>query len=464
MTVLAHLLFLFLTFFFFGTQVKAASNTNFAILGGDAGRSGFVNSRGPNSPNALWIYDRNEWNGGSRAVYSIIKNGVVYTLTESQHILALDLNNKNQKWLFDAKKEIGPNVSLRSLAAGEKYLFVVSSIGDGPKPPGQIFALNLTNGEIIWQYSEAYSSSHSLPLVVNNSVLVGDDGGFLYNINQENGQEIWRKDLQAEEIHSSPTLGAGLIFIGTEQNRNPSTKDTIRSHLFALKLSTGEIVWEFPIKRTEPPSRELPDLVHGTAAYKNGKVYFGVENGSFYSLESQTGKLVWEQKGFGWFTSAPALDNENVYIGNWNGQIYSFNQNTGAIVWSYGVEKDAPFEVSPSGPGGRSQKQGINSWPLVTADKVFLGTSNGYFYALNKKTGELIWKEKYGPAWAVISGETLIIPNHSPQDSLKGEMILALSERRETGTILAVLAIITGSLALGIIIFTKLALKIPGRG
>lgn len=425
----------------FSPLVYAATEANYPLLGGDASRTGQVLGDGPSSPKVLWTYTHQEWNKkfpqgseyqGAQASYSVIKNGVVYN-TVGRFILALDLKTKQERWLFDAEEKIGRFARGYSLAAGDRFLiFTIGFQGNDQQSrqdtKGEIIALDLRTGNLAWRYKTASAFSHSLPLIVNSTVLVGDDTGFIYALEENSGQEIWKKDLQTKEIHSSPAFGEGLIFIGTEGNFDPKTANEVESFMYALKLASGEEVWKFPIDRVSPRNSGYHDLIHATAAYKDGKVYFGGENGRFYSLEAQSGRIIWEKSGFGWFTTAVALDQDKIYTGNWDGNIYAFKQSDGSLVWKYTAENDGPFELIRQ-PGGGTEKQGINSWPMVTDSQVFIGAPNGYFYALNKKDGSVIWKEKYGMAWPVMAEEILVIPNHPPQEALKGEMILALSEK-----------------------------------
>lgn len=412
----------------FSPLLYAVTKTDYPFLGGDTSRTGQVLGNGPGTSKVFWIYTHQEWNKkfpqdsgyqGAQATYSVVKNGVVYS-TIGHFILALDLKTKQEKWLFDAKDKIDLSARGYSLAAGDRFLIFTIK--------GEIIALDLETGNLAWRYKTETSFSHSIPLIVNSTVFVGDDAGFIHAIDEKSGKEIWKKDLQAKEIHSSPTFGEGLIFIGTEGNLDSKTANEIESFMYALKFESGGMIWRFPIKKVSARGSGYQDLIHATAAYKDGKIYFGIENGRYYSLDAKTGQLIWEKSGFGWFTTASSLDEENIYTGNWDGNIYAFKQADGVLIWKYQAEKDGPFEITRQ-PGGGTKKQGINSWPIVTNNKVFIGAPNGYFYALNKKDGSVIWKEKYGMAWPVMAEDILLIPNHPPQDALKGEMIIAISEK-----------------------------------
>lgn len=398
----------FLTILFIPPKSYAA---DYPMLGGDAGRTGFVNENGPKEAKQYWVFSFDDLKKvlnrqiiGENAGQAVIRNNQVFVSTEAG-ILSLDLKSRKPNW-------ISQSLALGSIAADNENIYVTGS------QSGKITALSQKDGKKIWSASTNKPMSHSLPLVVERYLLVGDDSGTLYNFDTKSGQKIWSKKL-GEVIHSSPSFGDGLVFVGTEDDN---------SSVFALKIETGETVWEFPIDKIGQRGSGKLNLFHATPAYSNGVVYIGGENGYFYAISASDGKLIWKKDFDGWFTSAPAVDEKNIYIGNWNGYFYAISKHSGEVVWKYFLEKDRPFDFIDS-PRGEKQKQGPNTWPIVTKDKVFTGSSNGFFYAFDKKTGQVLWKELYGHSWPILANEILLIPNLPPQDALKGEMIVAISDQ-----------------------------------
>jgi len=386
----------FLTILVVPPKIYAA---DFPMLGGNSGRTGFVNESGPKEAKKYWVFSFDDFKKvvnhqvkGENAGQAVIKNDQISISTEVG-ILSLDLKSRKPNW-------ISQSLALGGISADNENIYVTGS------QKGKITALSQKDGKKIWTVSTNKPMSHSLPLVVEGYLLVGDDSGTLFSFNAKTGQKVWSKKL-GEVIHSSPSFGDGLIFIGTEDDN---------ASVFALKLESGEQVWQFPIDKIGQRESGKLNLFHGTPSYSEGVVYIGGENGYFYAISSKDGKLVWKKDFDGWFTSAPAIDEKNIYIGNWS------------VAWKYRLEDDRPFDFIDS-PRGEKQKQGPNTWPIVTQDKVFTGTSNGYFYAFDKNTGQVLWKELYGHSWPILADEILLIPNLPPQDALKGEMILAISNQ-----------------------------------
>ncbi len=76
--------------------------------------------------------------------------------------------------------------------------------------------------------------------------------------------------------------------------------------------------------------------------------------------------------------SAPVIDNERVYFGSDNGNFWALNQNDGSVAWKFKV--GLPIF-------GKS----IFSSPALYKNRVFFGSYDGNVYALNTKNGGRLW-------------------------------------------------------------------------
>lgn len=126
--------------------------------------------------------------------------------------------------------------------------------------------------------------------------------------------------------------------------------------------------------------------IYSSAAYDNGKVYFGSENKNVYALDSRTGNQVWAFATAGAVASTPVIYDKKLYVLSMDGRLYSLNAENGRLVWTFrtGGEKRADiWDYYLSGP---AVKNGI----------VYFGSSDNHVYALNSKSGKLIWKFKTG--------------------------------------------------------------------
>jgi len=92
--------------------------------------------------------------------------------------------------------------------------------------------------------------------------------------------------------------------------------------------------------------------------------------------------------------STPVIGKEKIFFGSDQGIFWALNKNDGVVAWQYQVHRYGP-------------RASIFSSPVLSEDKVFFGTTNGDVYALDSETGKKIWS--YGEADGVY-GNILSVP------------------------------------------------------
>ena len=88
-------------------------------------------------------------------------------------------------------------------------------------------------------------------------------------------------------------------------------------------------------------------------------------------------------------SATPAVDGDTVYVPDWSGNLYAVDKLTGAMKWTASI---------PLASGSFLDK--ARATPVVTEDKVIVGTQGGFLFgggpgakmlAFNKFTGALVW-------------------------------------------------------------------------
>jgi outer membrane protein assembly factor BamB len=90
------------------------------------------------------------------------------------------------------------------------------------------------------------------------------------------------------------------------------------------------------------------------------------------------GNLKWAYKTNGKVFSSPIVHEGIVYIGSEDGYLYAIEEQTGKTHWKFKT-------------GGA-----VHSSPAIFENTVYIGSFDGYYYAINAKTGHLEWKFKTG--------------------------------------------------------------------
>ncbi len=161
----------------------------------------------------------------------------------------------------------------------------------------------------------------------------------------ETGLVAWRTSLD-DELYwlSSPVLTADSVYVGALDGK-----------LHAFLLASGSPLWEFSTK----------NWVRSTPYFSDGAIYFGSDDGGFYSVD-MSGSLIWKsQAALGiQTTSDPGVmaGRPVMFVGSTDGSLYAIDRTDGQIVW-------------------KASAGGMASSPLFYSDEVIFGSQDHNVYA-----------------------------------------------------------------------------------
>ncbi len=329
---------------------------------------------------------------------------------QQQHFSPLtNINDSNISdlgfaWEYDASSRIG-----RVKRGLEATPIVVDGIMFTSGAWGVVYALNAETGIEIWRYDPDVDASYNRRAccdVVNRGVQVWKGkvyvatlDGYLVCLNAADGKVLWRKDTFTDRtvaytITGAPQIAKNVVVIG-----NSGGEFGVRGYITAYDIETGEQKWRFftvpgdPKKGFEHPEMEMASktwdpnsiweaggggTVWGQYAYdpELNLLYVGTGNSSPYLI---------------WFRSPNGGD--NLFLSS----ILAINPDNGKLSWHY---QTTPGEIWDY----------TSTMNIILADlnikgqqrKVLMqAPKNGFFYVLDRKTGELLSAEKYSQAnWA----------------------------------------------------------------
>ena len=147
---------------------------------------------------------------------------------------------------------------------------------------------------------------------------------------------------------------------------------------------------------------QVKDLGSGyaTPSVDNKQIYVmandGLEDEFVKALDVKTGKLVWstrigkvgnptQRPNFPAARSTPTVDGNFLYVLSSDGDLACIDKKSGKISWQKNIRNQF---------GGKPGDWAYSESPLIDGDKLFCTPcgSEATVVALNKKTGELIWK------------------------------------------------------------------------
>ena len=256
----------------------------------------------------------------------------------------------------------------RSMAARE------ASFRGGPAHPGVFASRPLRRlAGVAWRF-QTEGPVRSSPSAAGGVVFFGSGDGRLYAVEEESGREIWRFQTGGA-VDSSPAVsGENVYFESGDRN------------IYAVGRRDGKERWRYAIGDDLPFPWGFDD--HQSSPSVAGDALFvGGGDGFLYALRASTGKLRWRFRTGGRVRSSPALAGGIVYVGSFDGVLYAIDAETGKLRWKYETE-GASIDSAKWGFDRRS----INSSPAVADGVVTFGSRDAHQYALDAKTGRLLWR------------------------------------------------------------------------
>jgi eukaryotic-like serine/threonine-protein kinase len=372
-----------------------------------------------------------------------VANGMVYAGSTDGNLYAVDLESGAQKWKFETKVRVtsSPAVSggvvyfgsydgkfyaldavsgqlkWKFQTAGERrfaarhihgiqpatetmpdpFDFYLSSpavwngtvyFGSGD---GNVYALDAGTGTVKWKFQTG-DVVHASPAIADGTLFIGSWDSFFYALDASTGKEKWRfKTGEDHEIsnqvgiQSSAAVTDGIVYFGCRD-----------SNLYALDAATGEKKWIFNNKGS---------WVITSPAAQNGTVYFATSDSAmFYALDAKSGAPVFSLK-FKWaMFSSPAIAANMLYMGTHEGKLIAINLKTQKPAWEFQTDGSRTNGLTLTKPDGtpnydvaftedfyddmvagvsKMQATGaILSSPVVTGNVIYVGSTDGYLYAL----------------------------------------------------------------------------------
>jgi quinohemoprotein ethanol dehydrogenase len=317
-------------------------------------------------------------------------------------------------------------------------------------PLDRIRPSNIAKLGLAWSYeTRTRRGLEATPLVVDGVLYATGTWSVVYALDAKSGRELWRYDPKVarevgrkaccDVVNRGVAYFDGRIYLGVLDGR-----------LLALDAKSGKLVWEV---MTVDPSKDYtitgaPRIVKGKVIIGNGGAEFGVR-GYFGAFDARTGSALWR---FYTVPGDPALPYEHPELEaaakTWS-KDSMWEAGLGGTVWDamaydpeldllyIGVGNSAPYNREVRSPGGGDnlflssilalrpdtgrlvwhyQTTPGENWDYTATQHMILAEleiagrerkvlmqapKNGFFYVLDRATGELISAEKLQPInWA----------------------------------------------------------------
>ncbi len=315
-------------------------------------------------------------------------------------------------------------------------------------PLAEVDEHNVAQLGLAWSYATGTNRGLEATPIVEDGVLYATGSwSVVFALDARTGRELWRFDPHVagevgaraccDVVNRGVALHAGRVYLGALDGR-----------LFALDAETGAVVWQ--VQTTDPALpytiTGAPRIVKGKVVIGNGGADIGVR-GYVSAYDAETGALAWRfytvpgdpaqqpespalakalptwqggewwKVGGGgtvWDSLAYDADLDLLYVGTGNGgpwtprlrsrgdnlylsSILALRPDTGELVWHY--------QTTPGDQWDYTATQHMILAELEIAGRtrrvLMQAPKNGFFYVLDRETGELLSAAPYVPVtWA----------------------------------------------------------------
>lgn len=338
-----------------GSPEQDATN-HWVTVGGDTGETRYselsqINVANVRELGLAWDYDTRTKRGLEAT--PIMVDGVIYTTGTWGKVYAVDAKTGAEKWLFDPKvdgqvaRDACCGVVNRGVAFWQGRVYVAAL-------DGRLFALDAQSGAVVWEADTI------------------DDRSRRYTST------------------GAPRVAGDVVVIG-----NAGAEFDARGYVTAYDVRTGDLKWRF---FTVPGSPDKP--------YEHSELAMAAETWDPNSRWDVGGggtvwdSMVYDQKHHllfvGTGNSAVYLQEERSPEGGDNlflSSILAINPDNGKLVWHYQTTPGDSWDFTATQNMILTELtlEGVEREVLIQAPK------NGYFYVLDRLTGELLSAEHYVP-------------------------------------------------------------------
>ena len=251
------------------------------------------------------------------------------------------------------------------------YLKLSPVVGEGlifaAERDGQVIALEIESGKQHWKTKTKKPVSGG-PGHGEGLVLVGTRDGEVLALSDEDGEVLWTSQVSSEVL-AAPKADLGIVVVRTVDGK-----------VYGLDSSNGQRLWVY--------QRAVPLLtLRGTSAPQiaDGLAVIGFDGGILTALDITNGSLVWEKRialPSGRSTldrmvdidAEPFIKDGVVHVATFQGRVAVTQLETGKIGWVRDLSSYAGLGVDE--------------------DYVYLSDEKSEIWALNRYSGDSVWKQE----------------------------------------------------------------------
>lgn len=328
---------------------------------------------------------------------TVYDDGNIYTATIDDDyprecgIYCLNAEDGAVKWYYKTQNSVKNNICIDS-----NSLFAEDV-------DGNIYCLDKTDGKVLWQTKAELGNNigTSNAICVDNGILYAGNSRVVTAFNISDGSVKWSNNRDKGENSPAEFIVAGDKLI-------------VNSHwdsLAALDIESGKELWnnkdeDIRFRSSTPVVIDDDTLL---VADSDAVMLVSLSDGEIISKT--------DFEGYNFSSSAQSIYLDGVaYIPTANKGIIAYDVNSKETLWNFETGDSILFTAPYVGKGSKT----VEASPVIDGDTLVFGANDGCLYALDIKTGNLIYKKQAGSA---ILGQSFVNGNKIYTASFDGYVI-----------------------------------------
>jgi outer membrane protein assembly factor BamB len=208
------------------------------------------------------------------------------------------------------------------------------------------------------------------------------DEGAEYSRKEQRGAKSSENGMTAHKAHPYRDSG-GMKVLGTSVLGALVTPMVLLLSGALVPVDTGIPSHSAPravLVPQQPAPGDWPAYLHDAARSSSNTADHSLNVTSAANLT-----LRWKFTTNGTVAASPIVVRGTVFIGSWDGYEYALNASTGAEQWATFIGKSVKSTCMPPALG-------VTSTATWHQGVVYVGGGDGYWYALNARNGSILWK------------------------------------------------------------------------
>ena len=329
---------------------------------------------------------------------------VLYVGSLDSTLYAVNRKNGSEIWRFRSGAPIYSDAAI----SGDRICFESGNFLYGLDLDGELQWKAPLYTDSITQQVDPWDFLHSSPVIYQGVAYIGSDMGWIYGIRLRDGKQVFIKQTDSGElIRTTPVISDGLILVGDWAGI---------FHAFDLK--TGGLGWKYDTRKDG--TFAWPNAIQSTPVVANGRIIFGGRCCRLYALDLQSGNRIWMYSSptDQWLIGGPSLADGTLYLGSSDQKIlHAIDPTNGELLWTREVDgriwgkplavdknlvigsihlfvldrKNGETRTEYTFPNVHPEKKygnyidrtiNFHSSPTLGTDLVFIGSDDGYIYAI----------------------------------------------------------------------------------